>query len=258
MAEIKKIGEEYFVEFHAQGLMFRKNGGRDRRRAEKLLAEIKASVPENIEDIYKVRDPSCEEFFNGFLSYGRQIHNEISLKRIGDVVNTFKGYLKDKLSHEQKLREITPKVIENYQAHLMDQDHPLIKSKMINFCFFVLRDMFDYAIKKGNLNDNPTLHLKMLPRESVRLPMILKENELKVLLEHSKEPLTSLIIFIVATGLRTEELVSLKWKDVFWDKNCLMVVNCWGRLKKAELRTIPLCGEALEILKNQNRLKKDA
>ena len=63
MAEIVKRGDEYFIEYYAQGLKFAKHGGKNLSFAHKIKSEIEASVPANIEDIYKVRDDDIDHFF---------------------------------------------------------------------------------------------------------------------------------------------------------------------------------------------------
>ena len=44
MGEIKKIGEEYYIEFYARGLKYQQQAGTDKRQAEELLRNIEEKI----------------------------------------------------------------------------------------------------------------------------------------------------------------------------------------------------------------------
>ncbi len=75
--------------------------------------------------------------------------------------------------------------------------------------------------------------------------------------------------FILQTGLRTGELVGLKWEDVNWEKRTISINHSmeyrhstkeWREgppKSKSGYRTIPLTEEAYDILKRQKEIHKD-
>ena len=156
MGQIKKIGDEYYIEFYARGLLYQQKAGPDKVQAERLLNDIESKIAQG-EAATIVRDVDVDIFFKTFLENAAVEHTPKTLARYQDVTSHFVQFLPRDI---QKLSSITPRVIEDYRAHLWQQN-----PQVLNFNIFLLRDIFDYSIKLGYLNDNPTLHIKFLNQE---------------------------------------------------------------------------------------------
>ncbi len=166
MGDIKKIGDEYVIEFFARGLNYRQKAGKDRAQAESLLKDIEGKIARG-EAAMMVRDVDYDIFFHDFLSEASRVHPSQSVVRFKQLVGGFQDYLKSECSELKKLSEITPRVIELYKHFLVKQKPSATRSvnpHAINFSLILLKIVLEYAIKWGYLNDNPTTHISLLDR----------------------------------------------------------------------------------------------
>ena len=160
MGKIIKIGDQYFVEFIGNGLLFQKLAGQDKLKAEQMLKDIEESLVKEETDIFIVKEMGYREFCQKLMKH---IEENFALKtqtRLLSAWNHFYSFLERNYPNLTKLKEITPAVIEQYKAELM-KELSSKKERLISFTVFLLRVMFEFAVKSRGLNDNPTLHVQM-------------------------------------------------------------------------------------------------
>lgn len=158
MGNIRKIGDIYYIEFYARGLLYSQIAGPDLESARRLL-EITESKISQGEALTVERTITLTAFFDQYESH---IVSEFSAKtilRYRHLINHFSGFLYREFPHISKLSEITPHVCEAYRSALV-KDH---KPALVNFSLLLLRDVMDFGIKIAFINDNPTIHLKLCP-----------------------------------------------------------------------------------------------
>lgn len=160
MGKIIKIGDQYYVEFVGNGLLFQKLAGTDKSAAEKMLKDIEESLKKEETDIFKPKEMDYEDFCGKFIQYSSKEYPPKTHERLASALQHFNRFLKRDYPNLVKLKDITPSVIEHYKVRL-SKEFPLKKENLINFTLFLLRVVFEYTIKVRGLNDNPTLHLKM-------------------------------------------------------------------------------------------------
>ncbi len=101
--------------------------------------------------------------------------------------------------------------------------------------------------------ENPVIGIKLLKEPQQRLRYLEYEEEAR-LLAHCTEPLRSLLVVAINTGLRIEsEALALKWRDVDLHRKLLSVPAAYA--KSGKTRTIPLNSRAVSALE---RLKAGA
>jgi len=254
--KIIKIGEEFYVEYFAQGLKFRKGAGRHVDDAKKLLKEISESQGD-IHSIYTVHDENIDRFFEKFLAHARTIHHDISLKRYCDLIEGFLKFLEPHLSKTRKLKEITPKLLQEYQCHLQTVFKQKDRANWVHLNFVLLEDVLDYAIKQGDLNDNPIRHIQYKIDSSIAPVRVLTEDELNLLNKQAGEDLGVMITLMVTTGVRVEEICALTCGDVDFKNNTINIKSFQGRINQDELRCVPLESRALAVLKDLIQKKED-
>ena len=79
-----------------------------------------------------------------------------------------------------------------------------------------LSGLFNYGIKKGHMVKNPTLDVKLAGNKPE--VGICKPEELEKLLEHADHFMQCLIMFGAFGGLRTSEVMRMRWEDVRLDE----------------------------------------
>ena len=112
-----------------------------------------------------------------------------------------------------------------------------------------IKHLFEVARKEWGLpiRDNPLASLSITgidPKRERRL----REGELARLLaaaESSRNPfLVPIILFALVTGMRRGEILAVKWSDIDWAANCLLIPSS----KNGHSRIIPLIPEAVSVL----------
>ena len=112
-----------------------------------------------------------------------------------------------------------------------------------------LRHMFEVARKEWGLpiRDNPLASLSIAGADPKR-ERRLREGELARLLaaaRASRNPfLVPLILFALVTAMRRGEILAMKWADIDWANNALLIPST----KTGYSRVIPLVPEALKVL----------
>ena len=224
MGSIKKIKNEYVIEFYARGLKYQQKTGPDRALAEKTLNEIEEKIARG-EAALIVRDVDVDIFFHDFLDFAAKNYPPKTRTRFRSAVEHFGDFLRHGKAHIVKLSQITPGVIEEYKASFRQdsRSEKAVKPSVINFTLLLLRDIFEYAIKLGYLNDNPTLHTVFLKISERNFPLTLSENEIYKLIFAAPAGLKQITEAIYLTGLSLREAVHLKHEDLDRAKKLLKV-----------------------------------
>ena len=157
MGQIRKIGNIYYIEFFARGLMYSQVAGSDENQALKMLEEIEDKISKG-EALTIVREINLEVFFQKFLEQAQGEFSFKSLERFSLTWKSFCDFLFCTYPNISKLSQITPSVLESYRASLVKRAKP----KIINLTILLLREILEYGIKTGFINDNPTLHICLL------------------------------------------------------------------------------------------------
>lgn len=109
-----------------------------------------------------------------------------------------------------------------------------------------VKAMFSYAVKHGYVGQNPCAGLKM-PKE-VKAGRVLRYDEISALFQHTPEHISKALTFLLYTGLRRGELLSLDWSMVRHSKDVWEIVLEGHRTKTGKPRVIPLHPQARLIL----------
>ncbi|HYB20588.1 MAG TPA: tyrosine-type recombinase/integrase, partial [Thermodesulfobacteriota bacterium] len=162
-------------------------------------------------------------------------------KSLRDHLVDFFGYL--------ILTQITPNLISEYKTK---RRHEGASPATINIEMRLMSHAFSLAIKEwGWVKENP---VKMVSRERVNnlIERWLTQEEEKNLLNSSPKWLQDIILFAINTGLRLNEILGLKWTQVDLVRRTVTILVQKNKGKD----TLPLCGGALEILKERSKNRR--
>ena len=164
MGMVKKIGEEFYIEFEARGLKYQQKAGTDEAAARCLLEEVEGKIKKG-EMGAIIRDVDTDIFFLDFNRFIKEQHTIRTQRRFESLISHFHAFLKRVYPTAVKLSQVTPVVFEQYKSHLEKETslpvRPANREKLINLSFYLLFEIFQHAIKLGYLNDNPTLHVRL-------------------------------------------------------------------------------------------------
>ena len=158
MGQIRKINDVYYIEFYARGLLYSQVAGSDLGYAEKLLQQVEEKIAGG-EALTIVRHIELPDFYERFIVQVKEKHSAKSVTRFVSTIKDFSAFIDSNCPQVRQLSQLTPAVIESYKASLIKTQ----KSKIVNLSILLIRDVLEFGIKLGFLNDNPSLHVRLLP-----------------------------------------------------------------------------------------------
>ena len=164
---------------------------------------------------------------------------------------------------QMPLNEVKPIHCQNVLNQMADT----YRNSTIKLTSITMYGMFQSALDNELILKNPmTKYVRCTSGKPSKPPRVLSVEEQKLFLETTKESSNfNQYAFLLQTGLRTGEMIGLKWSDIDFEKRILHVsrtmeyrysVGEWriGETKtKNGCRDIPLTTEAIEILKRQKK-----
>jgi integrase/recombinase XerC len=191
--------------------------------------------------------------FLDYLKYEKRYSRHTIISYETDLRDCF-DFITDKFG-ETSLKDITAGLVRSWLASLKEND---ISSRSISRKIATLRSFFKYHLKSGAIEASPMVNITS-PKISKRLPVFVKEDEAKKLLETAKTATESwktlnarmLLLLFYNTGMRLSELISLREQQVDAARAQVKVLG-----KGNKERIIPLSREILTAIKDYNQLKR--
>jgi integrase len=149
-----------------------------------------------------------------------------------------------------KLSDLRPSHVEGWLDNLC------ISNKRINNILSPLRQLFKDSLFDEVIDKDPLQRVRFLPVEQ-REPSPLTQEEINLVLSHLSGQEHNLFKFAFWSGLRTSELIGLRWEDIDFKNNrfYVRVAVVSGREKTTKTasgqRTVDLHPESLSALKSQ-------
>ena len=119
-----------------------------------------------------------------------------------------------------------------------------LKPSTVNRELMCLSAIFREAVKRGYLEKNPCRGIKQLPEQNT-IVRYLSDDEEKAILGACSETMKPIVLCALHSGMRREEMLSLKWQEVDLEQRLIRV-----RFSKSKRsRYIPINDALLEVLK---------
>ncbi len=158
------------------------------------------------------------------------------------VMSAFK-HLVEFFGTQKSIREIELKETENFCSYLQQKVH-----KGFYVYYRTLKAAFNKALEWGYVKENYFLKIK-LPKKQKLTPVFINCAQLSVISSHIKNPtVKEFIIFAFYTGMRLDEIINLRWKNIDFDSRVITVGDENFTTKGRMQRFIPICEEAMEAL----------
>ena len=139
----------------------------------------------------------------------------------------------DRYYKDVYLDEVTPLMIQKCLAWRLRSKN---SKSTVNRYLALLKKMFSLAIDEGYLETNPAAKIKKSSEKDLLKERVLTEDEEARLKSASYPVLRSIISVAVHTGMRLQEILSLRWAQVNFSEMMLTA----ERTKSGKPRTIPL------------------
>ena len=158
MGQIRKINDLYYIDFMARGLLYSQVAGDNLEGAQQLLHQVEEKIAGG-EALTIARTIDLPDFFERFMTEARVLYPASkSLERFAAVIKHFCVFIDDNYPKVSQLDQLTPVIIESYKVYLVNTQ----KAKIVNLTILLLRDILEFGIKLRFINDNPSLHVRLL------------------------------------------------------------------------------------------------
>ena len=221
MGKIYKRGETWYIYTCYRGKVIRKAVGQDKKVAEAVLRKVETELIENkwldIKREHKIR----------FSEVGKEFLEKYSKvnKRSWDRDRLSISHL-DKFFGSKYIYEIREKDIEEYKKERLFTG---IKHSTLNRELACLKTILNKAKDWGYIAQVPKIKLFKENNQRVRY---LTDEEEKKLLEVSPEPLKSIIIIALNTGMRQGEILNLRWRDIDIKEGIIIIQDSKSKEKR--------------------------
>ena len=126
-----------------------------------------------------------------------------------------------------------------------------VKNSTINRDLDTIRRVFSLAVENEQIIVNPCRNLKKLRIVNPPERFLTKDEEIK-LLEKCNPIMRAIVMTALYTGMRQNEILSLKWQDVFFKENYIIALNT----KNNKPRKLPLVLKLKEELLKLNHISE--
>jgi integrase/recombinase XerC len=157
----------------------------------------------------------------------------------------------DRVGPDFSLAALTPNAIRAYRSHLLEEK--LCAAATVNRRLQSVRKFCAFAMQSGLMAYNPSEGIQLVQAEGGAPIKPLTGEQIEVLIQAASTEQSSLarrdvaiLLFLLHTGLRVNELVELRLDNVEFDHPGTYLVVKDGR--HAESRRIPLEGEVRRVL----------
>lgn len=162
-------------------------------------------------------------------------------------------YLTDFFGAQKSIRSIGLRDIENFASHLQQKVTRHTSSNRgegYRVYFRTLKAAFNKAIEWGYVNENYFLKVK-LPKKQKLAPVFINSEQLSAINGQIKNDVVKdFIVFAFYTGMRLDEIINLRWKNIDLENRVITVGDENFTTKGRNQRFIPICEETVKVIGN--------
>jgi len=224
-----------WITFYHQSKRYRRSLKLDDTKANRKLAETKL-IPEIVHKLNQdkflettnvKKVPTVNEFMKVSFEIHEAYRRDLSQK---DYKFIYERHIKPTFGN-RILDEIKPSEIATWQSKLLKK----LSTKSLTMIRAVFNVMFNDALADELITRNPMSLIKKPKNISVNEILPFKQDEIFKLLGHIQERMRAVFAIGFFTGMRTGELVALKWSDIDFENNIIKV----RRAKRENVESLP-------------------
>ncbi len=252
-----------WITFYHQSKRYRRSLKLDDTKANRRLAETKL-IPEIVHQLNQdkflettnvKKVPTVDEFMKVSFEIHEAYRRDLSQR---DYKFIYERHIKPAFG-KRKLDEIKPSEIATWQSKILKK----LSTKSLTMIRAVFNVMFNDALADELITRNPMSLIKKPKNVSVNEILPFKQDEIFSLLGHIQERMRAVFAIGFFTGMRTGELVALKWSDIDFDNNIIKVRRAKRQnveslpKTKSSIRDIDIIDILLPYLQNHLKFKLD-
>ncbi|RLA83170.1 MAG: site-specific integrase [Epsilonproteobacteria bacterium] len=219
-----------WIKFTLNGELVRKSLNLDNTKANTKLANtqiipqmiLKISSGEFFENENVKQVPTIDEFAE--VSFKLHEHH----RKLSTLDRISSNYKKHILPHfkGKEITKVKPSDISLWQNTLLKKN---LSPKRVKDIRTVLSVIFEDALHDEIIMHNPVRRATQLPRQDSPIIIPFSLDEIKKILEHAQGQFKNFFAVAFFTGMRTGEIIGLKWEDINFDTMELSVNRTIGK-----------------------------
>lgn len=209
---------------------------RDKKTAERMLREIERNL--DLKGAGMAQTVTWKDFREAYMKHMKAEGGaDSTLVRVNIILNHL-----ERLYPVTDLKDITPRLLDDYKAARRDEDiDPATINRELSAIKAAVRQGRRWNYQVNDLSDVGKLKVPEKARVSFT------PAEIRVMLERADPMFRLLTMLGLYAGLRREEMLQLRWKDVNWEEKVLVLGDGWlTKTRRIRLQPIhPHLEEAL-------------
>lgn len=233
-----KCGVKYGIDYSSNGRRVRKVISTYKYLAEVELGKTRLRLDKKAIGIFEPEKVLFETLGEKFLERSSALSAPNSHRRNECLVKVLSAHF-----HGRYISDITARDLETYiiKRLVMDKRKPAT----VNHEITCIKHMFNLAVEWKYIQENPFKSIKKLKEDNARI-CCLDDNEEQRLLRNCPSFLRPIIITVLYTGMRINEVLTLIWENVDLQNDIITISASNTKTKKT--REIPILPEVHELL----------
>ena len=231
-----KRGSVWWMRFTYQGKqVFKSTESEDKKQAQRIYDKVKFEIAEG-KWFEKKPEHSFKEMMDRYLA--EHVSGKKSERSYEGYVNNLLAFFGENIS----ISEITPSMISEFKIKRRNDG---VKSGTINRDLAILKNCFNIAMKQWEWADsNPAGRIPMEKEPPGRI-RFLTDEEFERLCDACPEWLKSIVLTARHTGMRKENILSLRWNQVDLFRRVITIEHT----KNDERLSIPINDTLMDLFK---------
>jgi integrase len=221
MGAIRKRGKNYIITYYeGSGRRRWETIGPNLHEARQVLAERmserrtgKSRVPRDKMTVAELVRKWKENYLTVQLQLGR-----LKPSTLRSYQSNLDGHIAPFFG-AMSLSEVTLASVQQFIKVLLGKG---LSPKTIGNVIVILKEMLKHAVQWGHLDANPVQYIER-PRGEDKEMDVLTPDEIRRLLDAQEEPLRTLLLTAVLTGMRQGELFGLQWENIDFARHLIHV-----------------------------------
>jgi integrase len=241
-----KRNSRWYVSYKDEHGTWRKKSLRTEERADSFLRSLEEPAATAPAEAPLVRSCSfsaaARDYMTRLSIYGRPAsisHATVSVRHLQGILGA------------ADLATLESSALDRYVLHRRSKG---VVDRTINGELIVFRAIVNHAVETGALDSKP-FRIRLL-KITKKLPTTLTPEQVQTLLSHADHRTRPVLVTALHTGFRFQELISLNWSDVDFQRRTISVVAKpeIGFSPKAHVeRSNPMSDRLLEVLKQHKK-----
>jgi site-specific recombinase XerD len=226
----------YFAVFSLSGKkIWRKIGKVDKKTAKQMLKQLEVEFEKERLSLTEIKQISLFDFITQYLHHAQANKAKSTYERELDFIFHVKAHFGN-----IPLAKIDRQLIESYKTKRANDG---LKPRSVNRELATIRYMLQKATEWNYLRANPFKGIKML-KPTLAPVRFLSIEEINKLIDSASIWLKPILIVLRNTGMRTHEMLNLRFADINFDRKTLIVRSS----KTNNFRVIPMDQELYQVL----------